>query len=188
MVNVSKLLNDPEQQAKGYLNWLTGTGGYYYVAFIHEYQGLTLNEMQKAEPFLLAEIKDYYHTKQRGYYLDKIKTDYHNFQKTTTYYVKLGVVTKGKAVLDIQQVGKKFNLFILYTTRSKYGADAGQPNTFRKREPNLALWHNPAKEKAKRRYKNRIIRKKGKAQRNEIKLNKVHTSDAPRYKRTKRRH
>ena len=188
MVNISKLINDPEQQARGYLNWLTGVGGYYYVAFVHEYANLTVKEMQTAEPLLLSEIKSYYHTKQKGYYLDKVDTDYQNFQKTVTYYVKLGVITKGKAVINIQQVGNSFNLFLAYAIRSKYGADAGQPNTFRNRQPNLTFWHDPGKEKAKRRHKNRILRRKGKAKLNEIELNKVHTSDAIRHKRTKHRH
>lgn len=187
MVNLSKLRNDPDQQARGYLRWLRGVSGYYYIAFIHEYHGLTAHEMKKAEPLLLSDIKEYYSSKDKGYHLKQAKVTYDNFQKTVAYYVKLGIVTKGKATLVIEQIGNSFNLLLVFATRSKYGADAGQPNTFRTREPNLSLYKDPSIEKSKRRLKNRVIRKKEKANLNAIELNKVHTSDVPRHKKTRRK-
>lgn len=188
MTNLSRLLSDPEQQARGYLNWLIGTGGYYYTAFVHEYNDLTAHEIKYVEKLLLSEIKSYYHSDIKGYHLVETSTRHINFHKSVQYIVKLGAVTKGKATISVQQVADKFNVILVYAIRSKYGADAGRPNTFRSRQPNLSFHKDRTIEKVKRRYKNRVVRKKGKAHLDEIELNKVHTSDTPRHKRTKRKH
>lgn len=185
--SLSKLLNNPEKQAQGYLNWLIGVGGYYYTAFIHDYEKLTLKEYRLVETLLLHDIKEYYHTKIKGFYLEELSADYDSYTKTSLYLVKQGIVTKGKATIATQVINDKFYVTLVYATRSKYGADAGQPNHFRNREPNLSLWTNPTKEKSKRRYKSRKLRKKEKANRDAIEFNKVHTSDARRHGHSNRR-
>lgn len=186
--SLTQLFNDPEQQARGYLSWLAGTGGYYYTAFVHDYEGLTINEVNHCEPLLISDIQDYYKHKIKGYNLEKISTTYSNFHKAMTYFVKLGFVTKGKASISIQQIEDKFNITLVFATRTKYSADIGSPNQFRNREPNLTLYPDRSVAKAKRRHKNRLIRKKGKMNKHELEFNKVYTPETKRPKRVRRRY
>lgn len=187
LTSVGRLLSDPDQQAKGYLSWLTGTSGYYYTAFVHKYTKLTPREVTYVEKLLISDIREFYNTQAQGYYLEEIETSYTNFSKTVSYYVKQSIIVKGRATISVLQVGDSYTATLVYATRSKYGADAGQPNTFRTREPNLSLHKDRAKQKLKRRKKNRKMRKAVKLRKYEIEFNKVHTSNARRAKRSSSR-
>lgn len=186
-IHASSLFSDPQHQARGYVSWLGGVGGYYYTAFVHEYKKLTENEVQYIDKLLLSDVKEYHHTKEKGYYLEENSVSYGNCSKLVTYYVKLSFITKGKASISVQQVGTHYNAMLVYATRSKYGADAGRPNTFREREPNLSFWKDPTKEKVKRRYKNRKLRKKYKIHDNDTRFNKIKTLDDRQSSKTRKR-
>lgn len=187
-IGFSKLTIDPTMHTRGYIKWLQGVGGYYYTAFVHDYQKLTINELKYAEQLLISDIRDYYTSKNKAYHLEENSTSYSDYHKTITYFVKLGLVVKGKALLDIQQIGDSFNIVLVYATRSKYGADAGLPNHFRNTKPKLSLYTDESLERLKRRQKNRHLRKKGKNESDTKEFNKIHTANPPKRERPRQRY
>lgn len=186
-VNFSQLLVNPENQAEGHLNWLTSTNGYYYTAFVNEYNKLTYNELTYIEALAISDVEEYYNNKSKDYHLEEYKTTYSNFHKVIHYFFKLGIITKGKVTVSIYQVDDHFNVTIVYATRNKFGADIGSPNTFKPKPMKLTL-AKQEDDKSKRRYKMRKSIKKKRRRHNSNEFNKVYTSDSNKNERVRRRY